>query len=73
MQQAKLGRTLLLHARAFQQPRWQRQHRWAPYVAYALAGVIGFSLVATDAHFPPDVFIGAALGYVIARYNVVRQ
>jgi PAP2 superfamily len=53
--------------------RRYRQHRWVPYVAYGLAGVISFSRVTTGAHFPSDVFIGAALGYAIARYDVVRQ
>jgi membrane-associated phospholipid phosphatase len=53
--------------------RRYRQHRWVPYVAYGLASVISFSRVTNGAHFPSDVFIGAALGYVIARYDVVRQ
>jgi hypothetical protein len=53
--------------------RRYRQHRWVPFVAYGLASVISFSRVTTGAHFPSDVFIGAALGYVIARYDVVRQ
>lgn len=39
-----------------------RQHRWVPYVAYGLAGVLSFSRVTTGAHFPSDVFIGVALG-----------
>ncbi len=53
--------------------RRYRQHRWVPYVAYGLASVLSFSRVTTGAHFPSDVFVGAALGYVIARYDVVRQ
>jgi membrane-associated phospholipid phosphatase len=53
--------------------RRYRQHRWVPYVAYGLAGLLSFSRVTTGAHFPSDVFIGAALGYAIARYDVVRQ
>ena len=53
--------------------RRYRQHRWVPYVAYGLASVISFSRVTTGAHFPSDVFIGAALGFAIARYDVVRQ
>jgi membrane-associated phospholipid phosphatase len=53
--------------------RRYRQHRWVPYVAYGLAGVLSFSRVTTGAHFPSDVFIGAALGYAMARYDVVRQ
>ena len=53
--------------------RRYRQHRWIPFVAYGLASVISFSRVTTGAHFPSDAFLGAALGYAIARFDVVRQ
>jgi len=53
--------------------RRYRRHRWIPFVAYGLASVISFSRVTTGAHFPSDVFLGAALGYAIARFDVVRQ
>jgi membrane-associated phospholipid phosphatase len=53
--------------------RRYRKHRWVPYVAYGLASVISFSRVTTGAHFPSDVFLGAALGFAIARFDVVRQ
>ena len=49
-----------------------RNHRWVPWVMYAFAGVISFSRVTTSAHFPSDVFLGAALGYTITRYQVLR-
>ncbi|MBI2680620.1 MAG: phosphatase PAP2 family protein [Candidatus Solibacter usitatus] len=49
-----------------------RHHRWVPYVAYGLAGVIGFSRVTLLSHFPSDVFMGAALGYSISRFVVLR-
>jgi len=49
-----------------------RQHRWAPWVAYGAAGVIGFSRVTTQAHFPSDVFLGAALGYAMTKFAVLR-
>jgi membrane-associated phospholipid phosphatase len=48
------------------------KYRWLPYVAYGLAGVVGFSRVTLSAHFPSDVFLGAALGYSISRYAVLR-
>jgi membrane-associated phospholipid phosphatase len=48
------------------------KHRWVPYVAYGLAGVVGFSRVSLSSHFPSDVFMGAALGYTIGRYTVLR-
>jgi hypothetical protein len=47
--------------------------RWVPYVAYGLSGVIGFSRLALSAHFPSDIFMGAALGYGIGRFAVLRQ
>src|SRR6266566_259649 len=49
-----------------------RNHRWVPWVAYDIAGAIGFSRVTTQAHFPADVLWGAALGYSISRFGVLR-
>ena len=48
------------------------RHRWVPVVAYGLASVVGFSRITQSAHFPSDVFAGAALGYAIGRFAVVR-
>ena len=50
-----------------------RKHRWVPYVAYGLAGFVGFSRVSLQSHFVSDVFAGAALGYVIAHNVTLRQ
>jgi membrane-associated phospholipid phosphatase len=50
-----------------------RQHKWVPYAVYGLAAVIGFSRVSTSAHFPSDVFFGAALGYTVARFTVLHR
>ncbi len=47
-------------------------HRWVPYAAYGLAGMVGFSRVTLLSHFPSDVFMGAALGYSISRFAVLR-
>jgi PAP2 superfamily len=47
-------------------------HRWVPWLAYSFATVISLSRVTTSAHFPSDVFLGAALGYTITRYQVLR-
>jgi membrane-associated phospholipid phosphatase len=49
-----------------------RQHRWVPWVAYGVAGAISFSRVTTQSHFPSDVFLGAALGFTIAKFEVLR-
>lgn len=49
------------------------QHRWVPWLAYGLAGLVGFSRVPPQAHFPSDVFAGAVLGYAISHYVVLRQ
>jgi membrane-associated phospholipid phosphatase len=48
-------------------------HRWVPIVVYGLATAISLSRVTTSAHFPSDVFLGASLGYVIAKFQVLRQ
>ena len=50
-----------------------RHHRWVPWAAYGLATAISFSRVPTFAHFPSDVFLGAALGYTITRFDVLRD
>lgn len=49
-----------------------RQHRWVPWTAYGLATLVGFSRISLQSHFPSDVFAGAALGYLIAHYAVLR-
>lgn len=48
-------------------------HRWVPYVAYGLSGLVGFSRLTLSAHFVSDVFMGGALGYSISRFVVLRQ
>lgn len=49
-----------------------RRHRWVPWVAYGAASAIGFSRVTTQAHFPSDVFLGAALGFSVSEFVVLR-
>jgi membrane-associated phospholipid phosphatase len=53
--------------------RRYREHRWVSWVAYGLAGTIGFSRISLRAHFPSDVFLGGILGYAIARYDVLQD
>jgi membrane-associated phospholipid phosphatase len=50
-----------------------RKHRWVPWVSYGLAGLVGFSRISLQSHFPSDVFVGAALGYFISRDVVLRN
>ena len=49
------------------------KHRWVPWAAYGFATAVSLSRVTTSAHFPSDVFLGAALGYTIARYQVLGR
>jgi membrane-associated phospholipid phosphatase len=53
--------------------RRYRNHRWIPYIAYGAAALVGFSRLSLLAHFSSDVFMGAALGYSISRFVVLRQ
>jgi membrane-associated phospholipid phosphatase len=53
--------------------RYGRRHSWVRWVAYGSAGVVGFSRITLESHFPSDVFLGAALGYSIARFDVLRN
>jgi len=49
-----------------------RNHHWVPWVAYGLAGVVGLSRLNAQAHFPSDIFFGAALGYSVSHFVVLR-
>ena len=49
-----------------------KNHRWVPWVMYSFATVISLSRVTTMAHFPSDVFVGAAMGYSVSRFEVLR-
>lgn len=50
-----------------------RHHRWVPWVAYGLASLVGFSRITLQDHFPSDVFAGAALGFTISHFVVLRH
>lgn len=45
---------------------------WVPVLAYTMATAISFSRITESAHFPSDVFMGASLGYTIAKYQTLR-
>jgi len=50
-----------------------REHRWIPWVAYGAATVLSLSRLPAQAHFPSDIFIGAAMGYSISHFVVLRR
>jgi membrane-associated phospholipid phosphatase len=66
------GHTISAFAVATVFSRRYRHRRWVPWVAYGAATAIGFSRVTLQSHFPSDVFLGAALGYSISRFVVLR-
>jgi membrane-associated phospholipid phosphatase len=49
------------------------RHRWVPWVVYGLASFVALSRIPDQAHFPSDVFAGAALGYAVSRFVVLPQ
>jgi membrane-associated phospholipid phosphatase len=67
------GHTIVAFSIATVVARRYPGHRWLPFVAYGLAGAVGLSRMSLSAHFASDVFAGAALGYSIARFDVLRQ
>ena len=52
--------------------RRYRRHKWVPWLAYGVAGAIAFSRLTLQSHFPSDDFVGAAVGYAVGRYLVLR-
>ena len=48
-------------------------HHWVPYMCYGVAALVAFSRIPDRAHFPSDVFAGAAIGYAITRYDTLRK
>ena len=48
-------------------------YHWMPWLAYGIAGAIGFSRITLQSHFLSDVFVGAALGYSVSRFAVLRD
>jgi membrane-associated phospholipid phosphatase len=49
-----------------------RRHKWVPWLLYGFATAVSLSRITTLSHFPSDVFLGAALGYTITRYDVLQ-
>jgi membrane-associated phospholipid phosphatase len=45
---------------------------WIPILCYTLATAISGSRITEEAHFPSDVWLGAALGFTISKYQTLR-
>lgn len=43
-------------------------HKFVPFAAYGLAAAVSASRVGAQKHFPSDVLVGSALGWLIGRY-----
>jgi membrane-associated phospholipid phosphatase len=50
-----------------------RKHRWVPWVAYGAATFIALTRLPDQAHFPSDLFFGAALGFSVSRFVVLSK
>jgi membrane-associated phospholipid phosphatase len=47
-----------------------RNHKWVPWVAYGLSGVVGAARFSAQQHYASDVIAGSAMGFFIGRYVV---
>jgi membrane-associated phospholipid phosphatase len=50
-----------------------REHRWIPWVAYGTATFLALTRLPDQAHFGSDIFFGAAMGYGISHFVVLRR
>jgi membrane-associated phospholipid phosphatase len=48
-------------------------HKWVPWVAYGLAALTSLSRLPANEHYVSDLVFGAALGYSIGRFVVLRE
>lgn len=49
------------------------KRRWVPFVAYGVAGLVGFSRLSSNSHFLSDVGFGSMLGFSISHWVVLRH
>ena len=50
-----------------------REHRWVPWVCYGTAAFLALTRLPDQAHFSSDIFFGAAMGYSISHFVVLRR
>ncbi len=50
-----------------------REHRWVSWVAYGAATALSLTRLPDQAHFPSDIFIGAAIGYGVGHFVVAHR
>ncbi|MDP9055695.1 MAG: phosphatase PAP2 family protein, partial [Acidobacteriota bacterium] len=67
------GHSILAFGVATVVARRYGNHKWVPYASYGAAALVAFSRVTLSAHYVSDVFLGAALGYSVSRFAVLRQ
>jgi membrane-associated phospholipid phosphatase len=53
--------------------RYHDRHKWVPWVAYGTAAFLALSRLPDQAHFSSDIFFGAAAGYAISHFVVLRR
>ena len=66
------GQTTAIFAAATVYAQEYKNLKWAPYLAYGAATLVGVSRITENKHWISDVFAGAALGYVTGL-QVVRN
>lgn len=64
------GHSTLAWAIAGATCRHFEDHRWVPFVAYPIAGLIAFSRVTTGNHFASDAVTGSVLGWAVGYYGI---
>lgn len=75
------GHTTAVFAAATVYALEYRHHPWIPIFAYSFATAVGISRLTEDKHWPTDILVGAALGYLSGkqvvdnyhRYMKIRQ
>ncbi len=67
------GHSMAAFALATVLSRRYPSHRWVPYMAHGIATIASFSRITSADHFTSDVFFGAAAGYSISRFSVLRR